>query len=112
MSEAPAGLSLSAALVFETVVLPIGIIAALSLSQRDRPDLAVGRNNLGALDNLRAAVLVKHRNERLADCELCKHCLGLQFWILPKDFRGGFHRFLAAVRKRPQRMLHAVAQPP
>jgi hypothetical protein len=82
----------------------------LPLLRRDCPDLAARRKNLRPLYDLRTAILVQHRDQRFADCELCKHRFDFQFRILSKRLRGGLYHFLIARSEGAQRVLHPIAQ--
>src|SRR5439155_26408838 len=81
-----------------------------SLIRRDRAYLAARWNNFCALDNLRTAIFVQHRHKRFAYRKLGERRLDFPLWILPKSFRGGFHRFLIAWCKRSQGVLHTVSE--
>ena len=82
----------------------------LPMIRCDCADLTTGRNNLGALDNLRAAIFIQHGYKRFADRKLSKDCLNFEFRVLPKSLGGGLNCLLIARCERAQGVLHAVTE--
>ncbi len=68
------------------------------------------RQDVGALDHLRAPLGVEERHQRLADAELGDRLLGVELRIGAHGLGGRLDRLLVARRERAQRVLDAIAE--
>ena len=87
-----------------------GLDQALALGGIDRPDLALGRADQGALGDARSALFIEQGHQRLAHRQLGDGGFDVQAGVGTHGAGGRLDRFLVARGEGTQRMLHPVAE--
>src|SRR5690606_11448971 len=82
----------------------------LALGGLQRAEAGVGRDDVAALGDLRATLLVEEGDQRLAHAEFGDRGHGVEGRVRAHGVGGGLHRLLVARGEGAQRVLDAVAE--
>ena len=79
-------------------------------SCRNRSDLALRRQDIGALHHLGRAFFVEKRHQRFASIQLCDSLFRVELRVGPERVGCHLYRFLIVGRVGSERVLHTVSE--